>query len=223
MTCIRHIFLKRAFMASMLLWASIVVTPAMAASIQYSFTGNVDNVHNQLSSTFNTTQSMEGLMTVNTSDTNGSGTFGNFAIETFTVTIGGYTATWGMGTSGLVEIRNGPGNAAGADRFNVTVTAPSGGNVNFLGPRIFDIQLRGPNSIFSSDALPTTSPSIASFTNRNLWRLVFGPGNGHVVRGDITSMTVVPLPAAVILFGAGLVALVGLGAGSWRQKKNSFA
>ena len=40
MTCIRHIFLKRAFMASMLLWASIVVTPAMAASIQYSFTGS---------------------------------------------------------------------------------------------------------------------------------------------------------------------------------------
>ena len=31
------------------------------------------------------------------------------------------------------------------------------------------------------------------------------------------------LPAAVILFGAGLVALVGLGAGSWRQKKNTIA
>ena len=220
MNHIRPVFLKLAFMASMLLWASIVVTPAMAASIQYSFTGNVGNVHNQLSSTFNTTQSMEGLMTVNTSDTNGSGTFGNFAIETFTVTIGGYTATWGMGTSGLVEIRNGP---SGKDEFNVAVNAPNGLNVNSLVPGIFEIQLRGPNSIFSSDALPTISPSIASFTDKNLWRLVFRPGNGKDVSGVITSMTVVPLPAAVILFGAGLVALVGLGAGSWRQKKNSFA
>jgi len=36
-------------------------------------------------------------------------------------------------------------------------------------------------------------------------------------------VTAVLLPATVILFGAGLVALVGLGAGSWRLKKNSFA
>jgi heme A synthase len=43
------------------------------------------------------------------------------------------------------------------------------------------------------------------------------------VSGVLTALTAVPLPAAVILFGAGLVALVGLGAGSWRQKKNSLA
>jgi len=44
-----------------------------------------------------------------------------------------------------------------------------------------------------------------------------------VVRGELTSLTAVSLPAAVILFGAGLMALVDLGAGSCRKKKNSLA
>lgn len=221
MNHIRPVFLKLAFTASMLLWASIAVTPATAASIQYSFTGDVGHVHNQLSSQFNTSQLMSGTMTVNTADTFSpitNTTFGTYTITNFSVNIGGYTAT--MGTSGQVDIRNG---LPGLDRFNMEVNAPNGSNVNFLAPRLFDFDLRGPSTQFGTDALPTTVPSIASFTNFNRWRLVFGPGNGHVVRGDITSMTVVPLPAAVILFGAGLVALVGLGAGSWRQKKNIIA
>ena len=44
MTHIRHIFLKRAFTASMLLWASIAVTPAMAAPVTFAFTGVVTHV-----------------------------------------------------------------------------------------------------------------------------------------------------------------------------------
>ena len=36
-------------------------------------------------------------------------------------------------------------------------------------------------------------------------------------------VTAVPLPPAVILFGAGLVALVGLGARSWRQRNGGLA
>ena len=164
---------------------------------------------------------MSGTMTVNTADTFSpitNTTFGKYTITNFSLNIGGYTAT--MGTSGQVEIKNG---LPGLDGFKMTVNAPSGLNVNFLAPRLFDFELRGPNTQFGTDALPTTVPTIASFTNFNRWRLVFGPGNGHVVRGDMSSLTVVPLPAAVILFGAGLVALVGLGAGSWRQKKNTIA
>jgi len=210
----RQLFLKLGFTASMLLWASIAVTPATAAIIQYSFTGTVDKVNPLLSSTtFSTSQLMSGLMTVNTSDTNVLLTsIGNYAITPFSLNIGGYTAT--MGTSGQVEIRNG---LPGLDGFNVTVNAPNGLNVNFLAPRIFLIQLSGPASIFSNDALPTTPPSVSAFSNFNQWRLAFGPGLGRRVSGIVTNLTVVPLPTAVILFGAGLNSLVGLGAGGLRN------
>jgi len=218
MNHMRQLFLKLGFTASMLLWASIAVTPATAALIQYSFTGTVDKVQSQLSSTFNTSQLMSGLMTVNTSDTNVLTSIGNYAITPFSLNIGGYTAT--MGTSGQVEIRNG---LPGLDGFNVTVNAPNGLNVNFLAPSIFDIQLRGPASIFNSDALPTTPPSVSAFSNFNQWRLVFGPGLGVAVSGTVTNLTVVPLPTAVILFGAGLISLVGLGAGGLRNLRGPQA
>ena len=219
---IRLVFLKLTFMASMLLWASIAVTPATAMTIQYSFTGTVTQVSPQLSSTFSTSASssaMSALMTVNTTDTNTlSANIGSYTITNFSLNIEGYTAT--LGTSGNVEIINGP---PGNDQFNVTVNAPNGQPVNSLAPRLFEIQLRGPSSIFTSDALPTSSPSITAFTNRNLWRLVFGSANNRTVSGVMTAVAVVPLPPAVILFGAALVALVSLGAGNWKQRKTPRA
>ncbi|NOS79743.1 MAG: hypothetical protein HOP35_17565 [Nitrospira sp.] len=201
----------------------LLASPATAALITYNFTGDVTHVHSQLTSSFSTNPSpsaMSGFVTLNTVDTNVLDTkVGNYTVTNFSVTIGSYTAT--MGTSGLVEIKDG---TPGLDRVIGTINSPNGPNVNFLAPRLFDVQLRGPAGTFSGDALPTTAPSISSFTNFNRWRLIFGPeGNGKVVRGTITSLTAVPLPTAVLLFGAGLVALAGLGAGSRRQRKNSLA
>lgn len=194
----------------------LLASPASAALITYSFTGDVNHVHSQLTSSFSTSSSptaMSGFVKVDSSIP-GSG---NYAITDFEVHIGSYTAI--MGTSGLVQIIDGP---PGLDRVRGTVNAPNGPIVNFLAPRLFDVQLRGPANTFTGDTLPTTAPSISAFTNFNRWRLIFGPeGNGKVVRGTITSLTAVPLPAAVVLFGAGLVALAGLGAGNWRQRKSS--
>jgi hypothetical protein len=194
----------------------LLASPAMAALITYNFTGDVNHVHSQLTSSFSPNPSpsaMSGFVTV---DSSAPGS-GSYAITNFKVNIGSYTAT--MGTSGLVQIIDGP---PGLDKVIGTVNVPNGPVVNFLAPRLFDVELRGPAGTFSGDALPTTAPSISAFTNFNRWRLVFGPGDGRVVRGTLTSLTAVPLPAAVVLFGAGLVALAGLGAGSWRQRKNSI-
>jgi hypothetical protein len=217
---VRLAFLKLALAISMLLWTGLSVTPAAAMTIQYSFTGTVNQVTPRLSSTFSTSPSssaMSGLMTVNTADTNiRNANIGSYTITNLSLKIEGYTAT--MGTTGNVEIRNGP---PGNDQFNVIVNAPNGPRVSSLAPSLFEIQLRGPTSIFTSDALPTSSPSITAFTNRNLWSLVFGGGNGRTVSGVITAMTAVttvPLPPAVILFGTALVALVSLGAGNWKQR-----
>jgi hypothetical protein len=76
--------------------------------------------------------------------------------------IGGYTAT--MGTSGLVEIKDG---TSGFDTVTGTINAPNGLNVNFLAPRLFDVQLRGPANTFTGETLPATAPSISAFTNFN--------------------------------------------------------
>ena len=214
----RPVFLILALTASLLLWISFAVTPAMAVTVQYSFTGTVTQVSPGLSSTFSTNPSpsaISGLITVDSTDTNtASAILGRYTVTNFSLNIGGYTAT--MGTSGIVQIRNGP---PGTDQFNVAVNAPNGPIVNFLAPRIFQIQLVGPNSIFTSDALPLSSPSVTSFTNQNLWRLVFGAGTTNTVSGVMTAVAVVPLPPAVILFGAALVALVSLGAGNWKQRR----
>ena len=42
------------------------------------------------------------------------------------------------------------------------------------------------------------------------------------VHGTITNLVANPLPPAVMMFGAGLVALIGLGARNWRQKRDGL-
>jgi hypothetical protein len=96
--------------------------------------------------------------------------------------------------------------------------------VNLLDPKTFLFDLVKPSSNqFNGVLLPSTPPSVSSFATHT-FRLVFGNGgDSRTVLMRLDTLTAVPLPAAVILFGAGLVALVGLGAGSWRQRKNSLA
>lgn len=219
-------FLRRlGIVAGLLLSSNLMMSPAMAATITYNFSGDVTGVNPQLVSQFPTpppVYTMSGSITVTNHTPAPPGLTESYSIQNFQLTIGGYNAT--MGTSGQVDIRNGSGGAPGADRFNVTVNSPDGNNVNFLVPRLFDIQLRGPSNIFTSDALPNPAPSISSFTGFNRFRLVFGPaGEGRAVTGFLTSLTTVPLPAAVILFGVGLVALIGLGAGGLRNVRTPQA
>jgi hypothetical protein len=220
--------------AGLLSLSTIAVAPAMADTIMYSFAGNVTTVGRFLSPPAvpspqfiagSPGSPMTGTMTVNIADGNsGSSTFGSYSIQSLSVTIGGYTAT--VGPTGTVDIRNG---APGNDRFQVS--APSqpgflaGDPINSLLPRLFTINLRGPNSILGSDELPSTVPSLSSFTGLNQFRLQFGPTNGANARvqGELTSLSLTsvplptPLPTSVILFGLGLVALVGLGAGGLRN------
>jgi hypothetical protein len=141
----------------------------------------------------------------------------NNTISNLVVHIGSYTATLGAG-SNFIEVEN----KNNVDRY--TLQAPATGNpVNGRTPSFFEIKLTdSSHTAFSNDHLPTTPPSLGSFTTET-FRLKFNGQGAATVSGVLTSLTAVPLPAAVILFGAGLVALVGLGAGSWRQKKHSLA
>lgn len=217
-------FLKLGFTASLLLLASIVITPANAASITFNFTGIVTGVGAQLGTTGDTTfsgQTLSGSYTFNSATAGvGGGTIMTYngTISNLVVNIGSYSATLGAGVPNFIQVTNLP------TLDSYTMQAPfTGSTVNGRTPQYFAIELADPtHTAFTNVLLPTTPPNLGAFATKD-FRLVFNGGPVATVSGVLTSLTAVPLPAAVILFGAGLIALVGLGAGSWRQKKISLA
>lgn len=108
-----------------------------------------------------------------------------------------------MGISGEVDITY----TDKGDSFRAGVDVPMGNTVNFLAPHSFEIDLVGSNRL-TSVALPNPAPSVASFAYTR-FDLNFGP-EGSGVDGKLTSLTAVPLPPEITLFGMGLVALLGL-------------
>jgi len=164
---------------------------------------------------------MTGSMSVDSTTPGG----GLYNVTNFSVTIGStpaltHTYTNAGPFSGVTILSGSP------SAFNLSVppTITGDGVTGPPGPTLtpdnfaFSLSNLGPGP-FSTNALPTTVPSLSSFAT-NTWHLGFAPGaNGHQVSGSLTSLTAVPLPAAVVLFGVGLVALIGLGAGNWRQKR----
>lgn len=201
----------------------VVSGTAGASSIQFSFSGIVLGSNIALSPPFAINQSMSGFFTISSplnasTDSNPSGNIArhNNVITNLSMTIGTstpYVATFGP-SNNHITIRNNP--AFDSAELGVS-TLTAGDPVNGLTPSLFDIRLLDGTAGAFNSQYPTTVPSLSSFISTNQWRLVFGPG-GRVVRGMLTSLTaVVPLPAVAILFGAGLIALVGLGAGGLRN------
>lgn len=194
---------------------------ADAASITYSFTGSVTNANAPLLGTMNSTSPVSGTFQFD----NSAGVGGNYPgrVTGLTLNIGGYTATYTPGAN-AVSIFKGIdlGDGFIGDRWQL-VTAATGGSVNGYSPFRFDLNLDREGGLFANTNMQDP-PSLSSLTG-NRWRLIFENASGNMVRvqGALTSLTAVPLPAAVILFGAGLVSLVGLGAGGLRNLKGSQA
>ena len=206
---------------------AIGTAPGYAANISFTFSGTVSDVHGGVFTSggtgtngFGSALPLSGAFSFNpaTSDVlPGDPTWGLYpnAIQNMTVQVGNYTATFAPppGSSVMQVVNNGLGNT-----FKVTLNGLTGNPVNGLSPAIFEIELINPSgSAFANDHLPTTPPSLSSFSS-NQWRLVFS-GVGNRVQGALTSL--VPLPAAVWLFGAGLIALIGLGSRGLVTRKES--
>ncbi len=204
----------------------VVSGTAGAAPIQFSFTGIVmDSDVPSLA----ISQPMSGFFTVSSplgasTDSNPSLNIARHdnVITNLSVSIGTgtpYVATFGQ-TDNRIKIRN---LDPAFDRGGLFVnTLTSGAPVDGVTPTRFDILLEDGTATAFDSQYPTTVPSLSSFLTTNQWRLVFVPG-GQVVQGMLTSLTAVPLPAAVLLFGAGLISLVGLGAGGLRNLRGPQA
>lgn len=194
------------------------LTVAIAAPVKFSFTGVVSQVDTQLFPTVTAGQVLSGSYTFESGTAlSRPGNRYNGAITAFSANLGSYNAVLGAGTNFIAVTNN-----RGFDRYALSAPLNPVPGAPGLALR-FRLELVDPSGgVFSNRALPMTPPSLSSFAT-NRWRLVFENAHGTArIHGVLTSLTAVPLPAAVILFGAGLVALAGLGAGSWRRRNNGL-
>ena len=192
-----------------------------AAPVTFSFGGAVTDVMGSVftpggqgANGFSTGLPFSGSFTFNSStpDSIAGANNGRYngAIQNLTVNVGTYQATFTPGSS-FIQVINRPS----GDIYELRADGFLGNPVNGRIPTSFQFQLTDPSaSAFSNDSLPTSPPSLSSFASGQ-WRLIF-EANGRRVQGAIASL--VPLPAAVWLFGAGLIALVGLGSRSLARR-----
>ncbi len=126
------------------------------------------------------------------------------------------------------------GGGSNGDRWEL-VTAVTGDRILNGTPPVefapvsFELRLdRVGGGLFSDTSLqdpPTIGALNSPLGVAGRWRLIFegpNPPFGEYV-GSIAHLTAVPLPAAVILFGIGLISLAGLGAGKMRDLQGSQA
>jgi hypothetical protein len=224
MQYIRPGFLKLVFTASLLLWASIAVPLAMAHLVTFQFTGSVTDVGVGTPTAYSIGNGsvLNGSYLMDPQDPNiirtvnpaGHATYDAVGVKNLTFTLGDLVASppfQGYTKAGSVGVSS--SSSAGGQSY---ITSTS-----FDSPEVASLEIGyfgGSGYINDNLDLPTTPPSITSFTSTR-FRLYFNNQSGTpFVEGHLT-MAPVPLPPAVILFGAGLVALVGLVAGNWRHKE----
>jgi hypothetical protein len=213
------------------LLCALLIAPdrAQAAQIPFSFSGTVGSVFGGVftpqgfgADGFTTALPVSGGVTYNSNstDTIAGAHIGRYnnAVQDFSVSVGTYFASFAPGNSFIRVTNAAPG--AGSDIYEMRVNGLLGSAVNGYSPTSFLLELTDPSgTAFSSDKLPSGPPSLASFASSE-FRLIFGAASTRV-QGALTSL--VPLPAAVWLFGAGLIALVGLGSRGITARKGSEA
>ena len=192
-------------------------TRAEAALVTYQFSGNISEVPGALftpgglgANGFNSGLKLSGTYTFDNATTGllPSGLpiqVYNNSVSTLNLSIGNYSAVLQGGGTNLTTVSSG-----NPSLYSVNL-GTAGNLVKGLAPSLFSINLADETgTAFSSVALPgNQAPNLSSF-NVNRWTLAFG--NGKTLVGSLDTLKAVPLPATVLLFGAGLIGLVGLGA-----------
>jgi hypothetical protein len=194
---------------------------AQAGLVNYSFTGSIDGISSSLFL-------VNGSFTFEKNMRASGGTY-NGVVKDFALNIGGigYTSVFKPGANAVTISQNMPLGSGIVDRWAL-VTAATGPDLNGTGFTPFSFDLRVDHhggGLFVNDNLQNP-PSLDSLTTGR-WRLFFedNDGNPAAFLGSISSLslTAVPLPAGVLLFGAGLISLVGLGAGGLRNLRGCKA
>lgn len=221
MQMMKRLFGRRLALPAIALSSVLLVAgPSEASLVSFSFSGSIGEVGGVLFPTVGTGV-MSGNITFDTSTAPivpGTGLYLN-SITGLNLNINGHIFSYASGANGLLVLNSPP--LAGVDSLTAFSTV-TGGAINGVLPSSFQLSLSDPSgNAFGDVNVPTAPPSLSSFA-RNQWRLDFG-GTGNYIVGSLAHLTAVPLPAAVLLFGAGLISLVGLGAGGLRNLRGAKA
>lgn len=221
MSILKHLFGRGLAMPAIAFSSFLLIAgPSEASLVTFSFGGSISEVGGVLFPTVGT-GAMSGNITFDTgtaSAVSGTGLYMN-SITGLNLNIGGRMFSYAAGANGMFVL-NSP-SLGGVDSLSAISTV-TGRAINGVLPTSFQFSLSDPSgNAFGNESLPTTPPSLSAFS-RNQWRLDFG-GTGNYIVGSLAHLTAVPLPAAVLLFGAGLISLVGLGAGGLRNLRGAKA
>ncbi len=193
--------------------------PVEASTIQIDLVGAVTSVDPALAGTFSVNDAIAVSLQYDslTPDSIPDASTGGYysAVTSVQATIGGYSIT-GSGALGGVFISN-----SFSDEFRASsnVTGAQVNGYDHISGTGFFVTLRGPSTVFASDALPT-SLNLADFSLQKQFRLDFrdlscGPATGGPcetaqVLGTFTTLTAadttVPEPGTLLLVGGGLLA-----------------
>jgi hypothetical protein len=221
MQIMKQVSIKGLFLPAIALCSLLAVAgPSEATSVTFAFDGSISGVGGVLFPDLGTGP-MSGDVTFDSAadpTVPGTGIYLN-SIEGLNLNIGGYHASYAPGANGILILNSPP--MGGSDSVTA-FSSVTGMAINGVLPTSFQVSLADPSgNVFDNLNLATTPPSLRSFA-MNQWRLNFG-GVGNYVVGSLAHLTAVPLPAAVLLFGAGLISLVGLGAGGLRNLRRPQA
>lgn len=216
---VRHAGKSRAVVATVLGmvlgWGGLAGV-AHAALITFKFEGNVNAINPLLNPPFTLSDKFQGFYSFNslTPDRDPDARTGSYRLANASLTLGGKTYSMGTVLPNFIAVVLQDG-LSNSPSYNV-VTTLTGSDVNGFFPASLTLKLAG-NNLFTNDSLPLSPPGLANL-NTNSIRFDMGgfdPRTGILgtagVSGEITSLTAVPLPGAVLLFGTGLISLAALG------------
>jgi hypothetical protein len=184
----------------------LAATSLKGAPITFVSTGRVTEVPAVLADTFSTSQIMSGLVTFESTlpDSNSTAGTGWYrGLTLLTVSVGGYTSV--SGHTDHIFVRNDL--CCALDDYWVQSLGMGGPSVSGLRPDLFDFILEDHSAlVFNNDSLPLVPPPLAAF-DLTKWGLRFTGATVAVVRGEMTSLTLVPEPTALLFLGSGLIGL----------------
>ncbi len=216
-----------------LLTLGVSGTPATAAPVTFQFAGHLTEVDPTITtaSGFTVGHTFTGSYTFESTAPELPSEISNPRVGAYEYSVTNVSAKIGTqivvmsqqpGFSTIVVLDNAYQSSFGNDfvdqygmsaRVNATVATP-------WHVESFSVILNEGSSItFENDSLPTHPPSLGSFGTRQAFFNFFTGTTTISAYGQLASLTAVPIPAAVLLFGTSLTALIGLGAGSWRRKQ----